>query len=156
MTSVSRRIGELPGELPQHLGAVGEPGPPHEIRLRVKLLAFRRAAHMLKTAGARFVTLFVADTPEPAVVGVFALRGSLVVLRAPTDGADPVTYGSLGEFWPAARWAERELSERHGVHPLGAPMAGPLATPDADALDRSVAWPRRLRDPVWPGALRGV
>ncbi len=150
MTSVSRRIGELPGELPQHLGAVGEPGPPHEIRLRVKLLAFRRAAHMLKTAGARFVTLFVADTPEPAVVGVFALRGSLVVLRAPTDGADPVTYGSLGEFWPAARWAERELSERHGVHPLGAPMAGPLSTPDADALDRSVHGPDAFVIPYGP------
>ncbi|HEY1714613.1 MAG TPA: hypothetical protein VGG07_17060 [Solirubrobacteraceae bacterium] len=138
MTSVSPRVGDLPGDLPQHLGAVGEPGPPHEIRLRVKLLAFRRAAHMLNTAGARFVTLFVADTPDPALVGVFALRGSLVVLRAPTDGADPVTYGSLGEFWPAARWAERELSERHGVHPLGAPTAGPLTSPDADALDRSV------------------
>ncbi len=39
MTSVSRRPGELPGDLPQHLGAVGEPGPPHEVRLRVKLLA---------------------------------------------------------------------------------------------------------------------
>ena len=138
MTSVSRRAGELPGDLPQHLGAVGEPGPPHEVRLRVKLLAFRRAAHMLKTVGARFVTLFAADTPEHALVGVFALHGSLVVLRAPTDGADPVTYGSLGEFWPAARWAERELAERHGVHPLGAPTAGPLTSPDADALDRSV------------------
>ena len=83
MTSVSRRAGELPGDLPQHLGAVGEPGPPHEVRLRVKLLAFRRAAHMLKTVGARFVTLFAADTPEHALVGVFALHGSLVVLRAP-------------------------------------------------------------------------
>ena len=138
MTSASRQLGELPGDLPQHLGAVGEPGPPHEVRLRVKLLAFRRAAHMLKIAGARFVTLFAADTPEPGLVGVFALRGSLVVLRAPSDGADPVTYGSLGEFWPAARWAERELSERHGVHALGAPAAGSLTTPDADALDQSV------------------
>jgi formate hydrogenlyase subunit 5 len=138
MTSTSRRAGELPGDLPQHLGAVGEPGPPHEVRLRVKLLAFRRAAHMLKTASARFVTLFAADTPEPALVGVFALRGSLVVLRAPTEGADPVTYGSLGEFWPAARWAERELAERHGVHPLGATTAAPLTTPDADVLDPSV------------------
>jgi formate hydrogenlyase subunit 5 len=138
MTSASRRVGEVPADLPQHLGAVGESGPPHEVRLRVKLLAFRRAAHMLSTAGARFVTLFVADAPEPSLVGVFALRGSLVVLRAPTEGADPIIYGSLGEFWPAARWAERELTERHGVHPLGAPTAPPLTTPDADVLDRSV------------------
>jgi len=138
MTSVSRRTLELTGDLPQHLGAVGEPGPPHEVRLRVKLLGFRRAAHALFTAGARFVTLFVAGIPEPALVGVFALRGSLVVLRAPTEDADPITYGSLGEFWPAARWAERELAERDGVHPLGAPAAGALTAPDADVIDRTV------------------
>ena len=72
---------------------------------------------MLKGAGARFITVFLAETPEPALVGAFALRGELVVLRAPTDGADPVTYGSLGEFWPAARWPEQELAERHGVAP---------------------------------------
>ncbi|HTU95168.1 MAG TPA: hypothetical protein VMF14_04955 [Solirubrobacteraceae bacterium] len=138
MTNLSKRTGELSGELPAHLGAIGEPGPPHEIRLRVKPLGFRRAAHVLKSAGARFVTLFLADTPEPALVGVFALHGSLVVVRAVSDGAEPVTFGSLGEFWPAARWAESELAERHGVHALGAPAAGPLTAPDADAIDRSV------------------
>lgn len=138
MTSVSRRLGQLPGDLPHHLGAVGEPGPPYEVRLRVKLLAFRRAAHMLKSVGARFVTLFLADTPEPALVGVLALRGSLVLLRAPTDGAVPIAYGSLAEFWPAAQWAEQELAQRYGVHPLGAPDADALTSPDADALQRSV------------------
>ncbi|MGH2892905.1 MAG: NADH-quinone oxidoreductase subunit D [Solirubrobacteraceae bacterium] len=138
MTSVSRRSGERPDPLPQHLGAVGEPGPPSEIRLQVKALAFHRAAGMLRGAGARFVTVFLADTPEPALIGAFALRGSLVVLRAPTEGADPVTYGSLGETWPAARWAEQELCERHGVHALGALTTRRLTAPDADALDRAV------------------
>ena len=70
---------------------------------------------MLRDAGARFVTLFLADTPEPALVGVFALRGELVVLRAPDRGADPVTYGSLGSWWPAARWAEQELRRAPGA-----------------------------------------
>jgi formate hydrogenlyase subunit 5 len=138
MTSVSRRRRQLSDDLPRHLGAVGEPGPPNEIRLRVKTLAFRRAAHMLQGEGARFVTLFLADTPEPALVGAFALRGSLVVLRAPIEGASPPTYGSLGEFWPATRWAEQELSERHGVHPLGGSMTGHLTAPDADVLERTV------------------
>ena len=71
---------------------------------------------MLHDAGARFVTLFLADTPEPALVGAFALRGELVVLRAPTAGADPVPpTGRSASWWPAARWAEQELAERHGV-----------------------------------------
>jgi formate hydrogenlyase subunit 5 len=137
VTSVSPRRKAVREDLPEHLGAVGEPGPANEIRLQVKTLAFRRAARMLRVAGARFVTLFLADAPEPALVGAFALRGSLVVLRAPTEGADPVTYGSLGEFWPAARWAEQELMERYGVHPLGA-SAGHLTTPNADSIERSV------------------
>jgi formate hydrogenlyase subunit 5 len=137
VTSVAPRRKAVREDLPEHLGAVGEPGPANEIRLQVKTLAFRRAARMLRVAGARFVTLFLADAPEPALVGAFALRGSLVVLRAPTEGADPVTYGSLGEFWPAARWAEQELMERYGVHPLGA-SAGHLTTPNADSIERSV------------------
>jgi formate hydrogenlyase subunit 5 len=138
VSSISRRPSELPDHLPAHLGAVGEPGPPGELRLRVKTLAFRRAARMLRLAGARFVTLFLADAPEPSLVGAFALRGSLVVLRAPTDGADPPTYGSLAEFWPAARWAELELTERYGVHPLGGAATHHLTAPDADLLERRV------------------
>ncbi len=138
MTNVSRRPNELPDDLPQHLGAIGEPGPPNEVRLQVKTLAFRRAARMLNGRGARFVTMFLADTPESALVAAFALRGSLVVLRAPVEGSEPLTYGSLGEFWPATRWAERELAERFDVHPLGAASEPPLTAPDADVLDRSV------------------
>ncbi|MGH2870934.1 MAG: nickel-dependent hydrogenase large subunit [Solirubrobacteraceae bacterium] len=138
MTGLSHRFNRLSDGLPAHLGAIGEPAPPDEVRLRVKTLGFRRAARMLRAAGARFVTLLLADTPEPALVGAFALRGSLVVLRAPVEDSEPPTYGSLGEFWPAARWAEQELTERHGVRALGAPAQRRLTSPDADLVDRGV------------------
>jgi Ni,Fe-hydrogenase III large subunit len=138
VTSLTEEPIELPDYLPAHLGAVGEPGPPAELRLRVTLLAFERAARMLRDAGARFVTIFLADTPEPALVGAFALRGELIVLRAPSGAVDPVVYGSIGASWPAARWAEKELVERHGVRPVGAPSERRLTQPDADLLDRRV------------------
>jgi Ni,Fe-hydrogenase III large subunit len=129
---------ELPEYLPEHLGAVPEAGPAGETRLCVKPLAFEPAVRMLKDAGARFVSMFLAETPEPALVGAFALYGDLVVLRAPTGDADHVVYGSIGAWWPAARWAEQELVERHGVRPLGVRYERRLTAPDADALDRRV------------------
>ncbi len=139
MTSTAQEPIERPDYLPEHLGAASEPAPPGELRLRVAPLAFERAARMLKGAGARFVSIFLADTPEPALVGAFALRGELLVLRAPTGDADPVVYGSIGAWWPAARWAEQELVERNGVRPVGACYARRLTAPDADLLDRRVA-----------------
>jgi Ni,Fe-hydrogenase III large subunit len=129
---------ELPGYLPQHMAAVPEAGPPGELRLRVTPLAFERAARMLADAGARFVSVFLAETPEPALVGAFALRGELVVLRAPVGDADPVVYGSIGAWWPAAGWAEQELVERHNVRPVGVRYERRLTAPDADLLDRRV------------------
>jgi formate hydrogenlyase subunit 5 len=138
MTSVSRTASARSAGLPEHLGAREEPAPPQEVRLNITPLAFERAARMLKDAGARFVTIFLADTPEPALVGAFALRGALIVLRAPTLGADPVTYGSLGGWWPAARWAEQELIERYGARAVGANYERRLTEPDADRLDRRV------------------
>ncbi len=129
---------ELPDYLPEHLGAEREPAPGPEVRLRVTPLAFERAARMLRGVGARFVTILIADTPGPALVAAFAVRGELVVLRAPTGNADPVIYGSIGAWWPAARWAEQELIERHGARPVGAHPHGRLTAPDADLLDRRV------------------
>jgi len=126
---------QLPDYLPEHMGVEPEPGPADEVRLRLTPLAFERACRMLRSIGARFVTIFLADTPDPALVGVFALRGDLVVLRAPTGGADPVAYGSIGAEWPAARWAEQELAERHGVKPVGYQAGRRLTEPDADLLD---------------------
>jgi formate hydrogenlyase subunit 5 len=127
----------LPDYLPDHLGVERERGPEHEIRLFVEPLRFLRASRMLRDAGARFVTLLVADSPEPSLLGAFALRGDLVVLRAPMqDGS--ISFGSLGAWWPAARWAERELVERYNVHAIGMPPGRVLTAPDPDALDPRV------------------
>ena len=114
-----RKPSDLPAHLPAHLHAERDDAPAGELRLRVNLLGFERAAHLLRTAGARFITVLLADTPEPALLAAFALRGELLTLSAPTKRSDPVVYGSIGAGWPAARWAEQELVERHGVHPVG-------------------------------------
>ncbi len=121
--------------LPEHLHAQREPAPGGELRLRVNLLGFERATGLLRAAGARFVTLLLARTPEPALLATFALRGDLVTLEAPTERDRPVVYGSLGAGWPAARWAEAELVEREGVQPVGYESERRLTAPDADLLD---------------------
>jgi len=120
MTSVIHRPTMLRGSLPEHLGAPRESAPVGELRLRVAPTAFEPAVRMLREAGARFVTIFLADTPDPALVGVFALHGELVVLRAPGGAAD----GSIGDWWPAARWAEQELIERRAA-PRGQASSAP-------------------------------
>jgi Ni,Fe-hydrogenase III large subunit len=114
-----------------------EPGPPPERRRRVTPLDLEQAALELKNARARFISVFLADTPEPALMGAFALRGELVVLRAPLRGEEPVLCGELGDWWPAARWPEQELLERNTPGSLD--EAGALLTaPDADRLGRQV------------------
>ena len=142
MSAAGEPLG-LPDYLPGHLGAEREPGPDGEVRLLVAPLRFMRTSRILRDAGARFVTLLLADTPEPSLVGVFALRGDVLVLRAPMhDGS--ISFGSLGAWWPAARWAERELVERHGagagacVEAIGMPPGRLLTSPDPDALDPQV------------------
>ena len=138
MTSTTEEPRKRPDYLPEHTGVVAEASPPGELRLRVTPAAFERAARTLRDAGARFVTIFLAETPEPALVGAFALRGELLVLRAPAENANPVVYGSLGDWWPAARWAEQELVERNSLHPVGVSYERHLTAPDADLLDRRV------------------
>jgi formate hydrogenlyase subunit 5 len=136
--SLADREAGLPDYLPEHLGGVREPGPANEVRVRVTPLAFGRASQMLHRAGARFVTLLLARYPEPAIVGAFAMRGDLLVLRAPTGQADPPAYTALGPWWPAARWTEQELADRYGVRPVGLVELPALTHPDADALDHAV------------------
>jgi formate hydrogenlyase subunit 5 len=136
--SLAEHRTELPDYLPKHLGGVRQPGPPDEVRVRVTPLAFGRASQMLHRAGARFVTLLLARFPEPAIVGAFAMRGDLVVLHAPTPPAEPPTYTALGPWWPAARWTEQELADRHDVRPVGLVELPDLTRPEADVLDHAV------------------
>jgi formate hydrogenlyase subunit 5 len=137
--TLAERQTDPPDYLPGHLGATREPGPPDEVRLRVSPLAFGRASQLLHRAGARFVTLLLAGLPEPSLVGAFAIRGDLIVLRAPTRGAAPPTYTALGPSWPAARWTEQELADRDGVKPVGLHELPHITHPDADALDHAIA-----------------
>lgn len=127
-----------PAWLPAHVGGDLEPSPPGELHLRVSLLGVERAVDRLREAGARFVTVLVAQQPERALLVVLALRGRLVVVRAPADDGETLRYASLGAQWPAARWAEQELAEREDVQPLGLDRTRRLTAPDPDALDRRV------------------
>jgi formate hydrogenlyase subunit 5 len=123
----------FPGALPLGLArAAGEPGPAGEVRLRVALSELPAAASILRDDGARLATVTSVGDPEPSLVLVCALRGALVVLRAPVSDADVLPQ--IGSWWPAARWPERELAERLP----GAAARPRLTAPDADELDRQV------------------
>jgi formate hydrogenlyase subunit 5 len=121
---------------PEQLGAVREAAPVGEVRLRVEPSAFAGAARLMQGAGARLATLFLADAPERSLVAAFALRGELALVRTPA--AEEAALESLGAWWPAARWPERELAELHGVRLRVAPSPSPLTRPDADLIDREV------------------
>ena len=135
-TSIPQESGsiELPGY--DQLGASIEPAPPGEVRLRVGVPAFASAAKVMQQAGARFVTMFLAHTPERSLYAVFALHGELVIVRTPAS-ADAV-FESVGRWWRAASWAERELSELHDIHFSDEDFSRQLTAPDADLLDRQV------------------
>jgi formate hydrogenlyase subunit 5 len=122
---------------PEQLGAIREAAPDGEVRLRVAPSAFTSAARLMRESGARLASLFIAGTPERSFVAAFALRGELVLMRTLVAGQEAVLE-SIGEWWPAARWPERELSELHGVSLTGAPYPRALTTPDADVIDREV------------------
>ena len=68
--------------LPERFAFSVEPGPAGEVRLLVSAAEFRDAVGELRDAGARFITLFLAETPRLALTAVFALRGELVLLQA--------------------------------------------------------------------------
>ncbi len=141
--SVAEQPPQAPGYPPERLGATREPAPAGEVRLTLRPAAFSGAARLMQEAGARFATMFLAGTPERSLVAAFALRGELILLRAPLPrtpaGGDAGAFESIGELWPAARRAERELSELHGVGFAGQVRRGRLTAPDADLLDRHVS-----------------
>ncbi len=93
---------------------------------------------MLRDAGARFVTLFLAETPEPALVGAFALRGELIVLRAPTGDADPVVYGRSATGGRPRAGPSRSSSSATASAGRRRATQRRLTAPDADLLDRRV------------------
>lgn len=128
---------ELPGY--EQLGASIEPAPEGEIRLLVAPPAFASAAKVMQEGGARFVSMFLADTPERSLVAAFALRGELILMRTPA--APDAIFESVGEWWPAVCWAERELAELHDVHFRREDRHSPtlLTSPDADFLGREVS-----------------
>lgn len=125
-----------PGWLPHDLRGALEPAPEGELRLVVGPGGFGTAARILHRAGARLVTLHEALEPERSIAAVYALRGRLLAVRTPVDGS--VHHGPLGEWWPAARWPERELAERTDLAPVELAPAPELTRPEADALDRRV------------------
>jgi Ni,Fe-hydrogenase III large subunit len=123
------------GELAARIAAAHEDGPAPEVRLVVGPDRFADAACELKDAGARFVTVFVAHTPPRMLTAVLALHGQLLLLRAPLTAHAQLSAAAIGEWWPAARWAERELlgTELGDVRPEAR-----LTAPDADLLQPTV------------------
>jgi formate hydrogenlyase subunit 5 len=125
-----------PGFFPEELVLTREQAPAGEVRLRVAAGSFTPACHALRDAGARFVTAFSPDETERSLSAVFALRGELILLSVPAG--EQRARDSIGGWWPAARWAERELCELHGVRIEGIGDADRLTAPDADALEPHV------------------
>jgi formate hydrogenlyase subunit 5 len=138
MSTVDLESRALPSFLPPGIATTREAAPPAELRLRVAPEAFERSARMLRDVGARFITIFVAHTPETALLGVFALRGELVVLRALQGDSERLVYGSPSPWWPAARWAEQELVAHEPVQAVGLRTESVLTNPNADRLDAVV------------------
>ena len=139
---MSQATPERPGWLPDAVPAAREQAPAGELRLRLPIGCFDAAVRAIAEEGARFVTLFQSRSPEHALVGVFALRGELVLLFGSGSAEAGRLEGSLADWWPALAWAQRELSERAQAGADGAarpPSSGrALTEPDADLLDRRV------------------
>lgn len=135
--------------VPDTLAVNAEPAPEPEIRLVVGLDELAEAARVLREAGARFITMHLAGRPVRSLMAAFALRGRLVALRAPLNG-EPAVYPSLGAWWPAARWPEQELAERHGLVALGREHTRSLTRPDADVVEHVVRGPDVFAIPYGP------
>ena len=129
---------ETSSALPRELRGTREAAAPGEVRILVGPGRFGTSARVLKTAGARFVTMLVTGDAERSLVAVYALRGELIVVRALLPPGEAGRDGWLGGWWPAARWAERELTERLGLVRLDPHAPPPLSAPSADRLDTRV------------------
>lgn len=136
--SVTDEPTRLPPYLPEDADVVREPAADGELRLRVALADFPRISLGLRDLGARFVTLMLSNNPARAIVGVFALRGDIVAVRADLDDG-PLPDFDLRGSWPAVSWAELELLERHGTAGRGPADRPRLTVPDAGQVSRATA-----------------
>ncbi len=111
-----------------------------ETRIWVDSAAFRDAVGEIREAGARFITIFVAETPELALTAVFAWRGEIVLLQVAASADGTIAYQEIGNWWPAVAWPEREMIERdlRVDSGRGAPEH-PLTKPDPDLVQRALS-----------------
>ena len=116
--------------------AAGQPGPEGELRLSVPAAEFEGTFRELFRGGARFITVFRAETPGLVWTGLFAFRGELLVVRAPVDDRAQMPDRGMGRWWPATERAILELIDREGA----AAQAGGrgITRPDPDLIERSV------------------
>ncbi len=138
--STAPREADEPGYLsPERSAFRLESVPEGEVRLLVEAGEFNNALRELREAGARFITLFVAETPELALTAVLALRGEVILLQSLAAEDGLITHRELGEWWPATAWAERELLERDRRVIGDRPLTGPwLTQPDPDLIEHDV------------------
>jgi formate hydrogenlyase subunit 5 len=139
-----------PAWIPRELHGTVEAAAPEEVRLAVPAGGFSTATRLLHAAGARFVTLHTTLSPERSLVALFALSGHLLAVRCPAPGGQPPHHGSLGAWWPAARWPERELAEREDLAPADLEPRPPLIAPDADRIEHDVSGPDVFAIPYGP------
>jgi formate hydrogenlyase subunit 5 len=119
----------------ERFGARREPAADGELHVALAPERFADAVLALRADGARLVTLLATAEPQRSIVAIVALRGELVLVRAPADA--PVER--LSRSWPAACWPELELAELHGVAFNGRASRRALTAPDADHLEREVS-----------------
>ena len=134
--------------LQPRLAAVAEEAPRGERRLRIRLGQIDAAVELLVDRGGRLAALFLAESPEPALLAAVAFQGELVALRAPLEGARE--YPALSRVTPSALLPERELHDLHGLLPHGHPDPLPLASPDPDRFERRVVGPQTFVIPYGP------
>ncbi len=114
--------------------------PEREVTRAVEMSEFRTTLGERREAGARFITLFRAASPEPALTAVLALRGDLILVQALAGAGGRIAYEELGDWWPAMAWAERELIERDARVVCEQPAnRRPFTRPDPDLIEPSLS-----------------
>jgi formate hydrogenlyase subunit 5 len=116
-------------------------------RLHIPLAELATATRRLIEAGGHFSGIFRSEADD-SLRALLALRGELVVLRAPLDGAR--RYPVLSRVTPAALLPERELHDVSGIIPLDHPQLESVLRPNPDELQRVVTGPETFVIPYGP------